>query len=187
MSHGTFFTAPTYPNIGGKDRPVEPLIFLAGPIQGAPDWQQPARDLIMAADSRIHVASPRRPFRHEGDFTDAMYREQVAWEHYHLRYAAGYGVTLFWLANEETHYPDRAYAQTTRFELGEAMMRNVVLGARVAVGFDTSFSNAKYLRLTLAKKAPDIPLCDSLEATCAKAVELIQTMYPPTSVSPLSD
>lgn len=176
MTPGKFFTAPTYlPSAAASPNVADaPLIFLAGPIQGAPDWQLQARDLIRSLDADVHIASPRRLFRHEGDFTDAMYREQVAWEHHYLSHAAKYGVTLFWLANEERHYPDRAYAQTTRFELGEAMMRHHLLGARVVVGFDTAFSNAKYLRLTLMAKAPGIPLESTLEATCRKAVEIIR-------------
>lgn len=39
-----------------------PVISLAGPMQGAPDWQSTAADLIHDIDLAIVVASPRREY-----------------------------------------------------------------------------------------------------------------------------
>ena len=40
----------------------------------------------------------------------------------------------------------------------------------MVVGFDKGFTNTRYLRHTIAKKVPAIPLCETLEETCDKAV-----------------
>lgn len=155
--------APTYRDIN------DPVIFLAGPIQGAPDWQREAIALLEPTPG-IQVASPRRSKSRPKDFDDEMYRAQVDWEHHYLDRAADEGVILFWLAREQTHRCDRAYAQTTRFELGEMTARHCQSGVRMVVGVDDGFSNARYIRYTLSKKAPGIPVLDSLSAACAQAV-----------------
>ncbi len=181
MFPGTFFTPPTRLNIGGPTWPNDPLIFLAGPIQGAPDWQAEARDLIRAIDGDIHIASPRRL----GGFVDLTDEERVVqydWERRYLAYAAKYGVTLFWCANEETHHCGRPFAQTTRYELGKQAMRFVLLGGRMVAGFDTAFSGQRYLKHDMTEEARAIgaappEFCDSLAMTCHKAVDLIHSMY----------
>src|SRR4051812_20568877 len=90
-----------------------PIIFLAGPIQGAPDWQSTAAALIHDLDPSVVVASPRRDYP-EGTF---VYEHQVDWETHYLRTAGRSGVIAFWLAGQTVETPGRAYAQTTRFEL----------------------------------------------------------------------
>ncbi len=153
-------------------RPVDrPLIFLGGPIQGAPDWQKEAIAIIAAAPD-VDVASPRRPAVVKGDFGEDEYLKQVNWEHDHLAIAAKRGVIMFWLAAEAEHVPGRSYAQTTRFELGEAVTVHRYAGARVVVGIEDGFTNARYLRMTIGKKAPAIPICDTLQDACRQAVAL---------------
>lgn len=152
--------------------PVErPLIFLAGPIQGAPDWQATAIAFIAAEAPDLDVASPRRE-ETGGEFGEDKYIEQVDWEHDHLAIASNRGAVLFWLAKEAIRVPERSYAQTTRFELGEAVTVHRYTGANVVVGIEDGFTNARYLRRTIGKKAPAIPLCATLEETCRKAIEL---------------
>lgn len=157
--------APNYIKING------PLIFLAGPIQGAPDWQSRAIEIFKKMKP-VHVASPRRPIKFFGDFAEKDYHAQVEWEHHYLDYAAKNGVTMFWLANAIRHIPGRAYAQTTRFELGEAVARHYLKGIKVVVGIEKGFSSERYLRKTIGSKAPDIPIPDLLEETCRRAVGL---------------
>lgn len=147
-----------------------PTIFLAGPIQGGPDWQSDAAAIIEAVDPGILIASPRRAIATRGDFDDAMYREQVSWEHRYLDRAAASGTILFWLAREAEHRCDRAYAQTTRLELGIALGWHRFEGSRVVVGVEEGFSNARYIRYTLASRYPGVPVLDDLEATCRAAV-----------------
>ncbi|MEY4722587.1 MAG: hypothetical protein RLZZ324_100 [Candidatus Parcubacteria bacterium] len=168
MTVGIHFTAPDIVDCIG------PLIFLAGPIQGAADWQEDAKRMLRARVPSVHVASPRRPQRTFGDFGTEQYAEQVDWEHRYLALAAGQGVILFWLAREFQHSCERAYAQTTRFELGEAVTLHRLGGTRVVVGIEAGYTGAKYVRHTLARKAPNIPLRETLSGTCEAAAILIE-------------
>jgi hypothetical protein len=151
----------------------EPLIFLAGPIQGAPDWQADAVRHIRGFGPDVSIASPRRLTASRGEFDAAMYHEQVTWEHRHLEMAATDGVILFWLAAEAEHRCDRAYAQTTRLELGIALGWHQFRDTRVVVGIEEGFSNARYIRHTLNEKYPAVPLLDDLRLTCAAAVSAL--------------
>jgi hypothetical protein len=126
--------------------------------------------LLHAGDHRLNIASPRR--------IDAWsagndYNEQVDWETHHLRQAAREGVILFWLAREAEHRCDRAYAQTTRFELAEWQTRHQRDGTRLVVGIEEGFSGAKYIRRRLGQDAPRIPIYDSLAQTCQAVVQLL--------------
>lgn len=144
-----------------------PLIFLAGPIQGAADWQAEAIQLIREESPELNIATPRSPPPWHGDF-----HAQTVWEHVHLERAARHGVIMFWLAKEHEHVCERAYAQTSRFELGWKMQESIAGGNPLVVGFEPGFSNERYLRFTLCRKAPHVPLCSSLSETCRLAVRL---------------
>src|SRR6516225_6635384 len=102
-------TPPDYRDIVG------PLVFLAGPIQGAPLWQHEAIRLIAQISPTLHIANPRR----DHSLDEFAYDLQVDWETHYLKRASADGVILFWLARETDHDCSRAYAQTTRFELAE--------------------------------------------------------------------
>lgn len=156
-------TPPDYPDLAG------PLVFLAGPIQSAPDWQAVAVGLLHAARPGLGVANPRRTYP-PGAFD---YAAQVDWETHHLRRAAADGVILFWLAREADHRCDRAYAQTTRFELAEWKVRHERDGTRLAVGVEAGFSGERYVRRRFAQDCPGVPLADSLAETCRAAIRLL--------------
>lgn len=146
------------------------VIFLAGPIQGAPDWQSQAIEIIHELDSGIVVASPRKDYE-EGTF---VYERQVDWETHYLNTAAKLGLIVFWLARQAEETPGRAYAQTSRFELGEWKSRHEQDGVKLVVGIDKGFGNARYIRRRFAKDCPNVPILDSLQKTMTTAVELIQ-------------
>ncbi|MEK7628697.1 MAG: nucleoside 2-deoxyribosyltransferase domain-containing protein [Patescibacteria group bacterium] len=153
----------------------EPLVFTAGPIQGTADWQEEAIRMLQVAWPTTHIACPRSSIWEKSmtpNERDYLFEQQVRWEHYYLNHALRHGVVLFWLAPEMQHFPERAYAQTTRFELG------FVLGSALAmksvgfnrdyplplvVGIHPQFSNRSYLRKTLAYHA--VPTYDALEDT----------------------
>ncbi|MGL6072525.1 MAG: hypothetical protein ACRC8S_00055 [Fimbriiglobus sp.] len=145
-----------------------PLIFLAGPIQGAPHWQAEAISWFVAHAPMVSVASPRRLERSR----EFDYAAQVDWETYYLRRAAEQGVILFWLAREAESVPGRAYAQTSRFELAEWKVRHERDGVKLVVGLEEGFSGARYIRHRFGQDCPEVPLLTSLEAVCAAAVEL---------------
>jgi len=159
---------PTYLNQIDK-----PLIFLAGPIQGADDWQKEATKIIHSTASELYIASPRRHIQTKGEFTQDMYNEQVDWETYHLRKAGENGVVLFWLAKEFEHRCGRAYAQTTRFELGEWKMRHETDGSKIVVGIERGFTGSKYVIRRFSQDCPEVPICHSLEDTCRKAINIL--------------
>ena len=157
-------TPPHHPELVG------PVVFLAGPIQGAPLWQVDATKVLHELMPGLHVANPRRDY-FPGEFE---YDAQVDWETHHLRRAAANGVILFWLAKEETHSCDRCYAQTTRFELAEWKMRHERDGAKVVVGIEEGFTGAKYIRRRFAQDCPGVPMCQSLRETCEATVKLLR-------------
>lgn len=148
-----------------------PVIFLAGPIRGAVDWQDEAICYIENKNSKLHIASPRRPELTQEEFSENTFDEQVDWEHFYLQRAGKNGVILFWLAKEIKHNCNRAYAQTTRFELGEAVAMHHFSKMKVVVGIEEGFIGAKYIRKTLSKKYPDIPVCNDLKGACELAIQ----------------
>ena len=148
----------------------QPVIFLAGPIQGASDWQRAAINLIHEAKPDVTIASPRRDYL-PGTFN---YAEQVDWETHHLQRAGENGAILFWLAKEQEHVPGRAYAQTTRAELFEWKVRNERDGAKLVIGIEDGFSGAKYVKHRFSQDCPAVQITDRLEEACTKAIELIR-------------
>ena len=148
----------------------EPLIFLAGPIQGARNWQADAIKILEGLVPFTKIANPRREYV-DGTF---RYEAQVDWETHHLWLAGQNGVILFWLEREETHDPKRAYAQTTRVEFGEWMVKHQKDGARLVVGIDEGFSGAKYFRHRLGNECPKVKICSSLEEACRAAAAELQ-------------
>lgn len=164
---------PTYSELVG------PVVFLAGPIQGAPLWQLDAAKLLRERMPDLHVANPRRDYL-PGEFE---YDAQVDWETLLLRRAADNGVILFWLAKEEIHSCNRAYAQTTRFELAEWKVRHERDGAKLVVGINAEFTGAKYIRRRFTQDCPAVPICASLPDTCAAVVHLLTASVDSTRTS----
>ncbi len=152
---------------------TEPTIFLAGPIQGAPDWQSEVAALIHDADPSIIVTSPRKEYA-EGEF---IYERQVDWETHFLRKAGESGVIGFWLAAQTVETPGRSYAQTTRFELAEWKMRHQRDGAKLVIGVEDNFGNARYIRRRFSQDAPDVPIVESKEELVATALRLLRQSY----------
>ncbi len=161
---GKVIVVPEYIEVSG------PIVFLAGPIQGAPDWQTRAIAYLRAHAPSLHIASPRREYLHN----DFNYERQVDWETKYLRRAAKDGVILFWLAKEAEHFCDRAYAQTTRFELAEWKVRHERDGVRLVVGIEDGFTNARYIRRRFTQDCPRVPLCTTLEKACATAALVVR-------------
>lgn len=145
-----------------------PVIYLAGPIQGARDWHTEAIHILEVVAPHVHVASPRA-VRFTGSFEG-----QLRWEAAWVARAARDGAILFWLAKELKHRCDRAYAQQPRFELGEWATRSQHLPSlKIAVGVEHGFTGGPYLERRIATAYPNIPLCRSLRQTCVAAVELV--------------
>jgi len=137
-----------------------PSVFLAGPIQDAPDWQSEVIEAL--SDRRITIYNPRTPDPWHGDYSG-----QVRWETDHLWAAS---VVLFWLAlPSQPPSEGRSYAQTSRFELGEWFARSKQDGRfRLVVGIESGFPGERYIRTRLAG-VQNITICSNLE-------ESIQTL-----------
>lgn len=156
-----------------------PHIFLAGPIQGAIDWQSTAIDLLVKEAASVVICSPRNQDERKGTFSTDAYNKQVDWEHHYLKKAFHTGAVMFWLAKEHKHDCSRAYAQTSRFELGWMFGLAQQLGtvSPIVVGIEAGFSNERYLRRTLR----GIQVHGTLENTCRAAIKYVEsTMTPPT-------
>jgi len=147
-----------------------PIVFLAGPIQGAPDWQAKAITYFQSHAPDLHLASPRKEYL-EGTFN---YAQQVDWESHYLKQAADHGVVLFYLAKEAIEVPGRAYAQTSRFELGEWTTKHQWWGSKLVIGIEEGFSNARYIKRRLSQDAPNISILANLADTCQAAIELVK-------------
>ncbi|MFA5857000.1 MAG: hypothetical protein WC867_06575 [Candidatus Pacearchaeota archaeon] len=172
---GKVILPPHYESIEGY------LLFLGGPIKGAPYWHNEAISIIHNIDDKINIASPsRRVDKKYLDKNPTTFKnstnqeewEQVDWETFYLNRSAKKGTILFWLANEEEHYCERAYAQTSRFEIGEWKTKHLESGCNMVIGFDSKFSGEQYLKYRLSKECPKISLCSSLEETCISAIKL---------------
>lgn len=147
-----------------------PIIFLAGPIQGAEYWQLDAMRLIHAQNPEIIIASPRRPIMPDPTFN---YDEQVKWESEYLRRAGENGVILFWLAVEKEKVVGRQYAQTTRHEIAEWMVKHQYFGSKIAVGIEDGFLGDRYIRHRLSVDCPDVKIHNNLPELCRDAVSKI--------------
>ena len=91
-----------------------PLIFLAGPIIGAPNWQDEAIDILLSQAHELVIASPRRGIRDKiatyvifGN--QDYFPRQRAWERYYFDIASKKGSILFWLPGEVEHNCKKAY------------------------------------------------------------------------------
>jgi len=106
-----------------------PLVFLEGPVQGAPDWQTPFAHRLLEAFPDIAVASPRALAYHQDNFASAnpevrtrTSERQVAYELLARRLAFRYGAIAMWYAAQDPTipYPEgRAYGKTTEKEDSE--------------------------------------------------------------------
>lgn len=156
----------------------EPLIFLAGPVKGAPNWQDEAVDILFSLEKDIMVALPKREIEDKiakyvivGD--ENYFPRQRAWERHYLDIASRTGTILFWLPGEIEHKCEKAYGAMTRFELG------LTLGwykynkeISFCVGTDLKFSEFYTIHYDLQRDAPDKKIMPTLEESCAEAVRI---------------
>lgn len=145
-----------------------PLVFLAGPIQGSPDWQTPTAHTLLGRHDDLLVATPRLDYKDES-FDK---RTQVRWELDHIWRASRLGAVAFWFAAQDLSMPykeGRAYAQTTRVEIGAvSMLQKLDPETRVWVGFDPAYTSGgggsqEYIELMREWFVPDDTIYDSLD------------------------
>ena len=155
-----------------------PLAFLAGPVQGAPDWQTPMAQRIFEARPDVAAASPRRRSEDEASFAP---EQQVQWEHESLLRARRFGtVGIWWAAQDLTdssYRQGRAYAQTTRIEEGMTFgWHEFRPGFMPIIGFDPEYGangggSESYSRIMA--NILHIPVYDSLDDFTNALIESI--------------
>lgn len=158
---------------------TSPLIFLAGPIRGAPNWQNEAIDILSSQNTNLIIASPRKEI--ENEFTkhvlsgdETYFSRQRAWERHYLDIASRKGAILFWLPEEVEHNCAKAYGATTRLELGQLMtMYKHDKSIRFCIGSDGRFSELSTIEYDLSLDAPDKDIKKTLKETCLEALRLI--------------
>lgn len=159
------------------------LIFLAGPIRSAPNWQDEAIDIILSQNNDLIVASPRREIREafakyilQGD--ENYFSRQRAWERHYLDLASKTGAIMFWLPGEDYHDCKKVYGAMTRIEIGQWMTNyRHDKSVRFCVGSDGKFPELNTIRYDLQLDAPEKPILGSLEETCLEAVRLAQQKW----------
>jgi len=122
------------------------LLFLAGGIQGCPDWQSDMVSLLH--DTSWVVLNPRRtnfPI-HDPTAADA----QIQWEYDHLRYA---DVILFW-------FPCETLCPIVLYELGAWSMTKKPL----YVGVHPDYQRRQDVEIQTRLSRPDVRIVYSLEA-----------------------
>lgn len=150
---------------------ITPLVFLAGPIQGAQDWQSDVASRLLNVREDIIVASPRNPGER------LPYDEQADWEKQHILRSRNLGAIAFWFAEKDAelpYEPGRAYAQTTRIELGRAIGWLDFIQFPVIVGIDENYEgsgggSSKYFRNICAEKG--LPIHNTLDKFTAAIAE----------------
>lgn len=159
-----------------------PLIFLAGPIRGAPNWQDEAIELLLRKNPNIFIASPRRGIRENiapyiAQGKEDYFPRQRAWERHYLD-ITGYnpktnGCIMFWLPEETKHKCEKSYGAMTRLELGETITRyKFDKRTRFCIGGDGKFSEISTIKYDLGLDAPDKIILDNLEETCIEALRI---------------
>ncbi len=156
----------------------EPLIFLAGPIRSAPNWQDKAIEFLFSQNSNLVIVSPRRgirdkiaPYIISGD--ENYFPRQRAWERHYLEIASRTGAILFWLPREEEHNCEKVYGAMTRLEIGQWMTRyKFDKNVRFCVGSDGKFPELNTIEYDLKLDAPDKDIKKTLEETCLEAIAL---------------
>lgn len=156
----------------------EPLIFLAGPIRSASNWQDIAIEIIFSKDPDIYTASPRRGIRDNIakyiiSGNENYFPRRRAWERHYLDIASKKGAILFWLPGEAEHDCKKAYGAMTRKELGDwSTAYKFDKSVRFCVGSDGKFSELDTIKYDLSQDVPDKDIKNSLEDTCLEAIRL---------------
>lgn len=155
-----------------------PLIFLAGPIRSAPNWQDQAIDFLFSHNPNLVIASPRRgvrdeitPYIAQGD--ENYFPRQRAWERHYLDIASKTGAILFWLPGEAEHNCEKVYGAMSRVEIGQCMTNySYDNSVRFCVGGDGKFPEMNTIEYDLQLDAPDKKIFSHLEETCLEALRL---------------
>ncbi len=160
-----------------------PVIFLAGPIHGAPAWQPAAFDMIREIAGDIVVASPRRfhsveHYRFKQPDTLRYFPRQRPWERYLMDLAGRQGCVLFWLPRPRRATGWNGLRRDKRFELGMWAARySANPGLGLCVGTDGGFPTIHTIAWDLEHEMPGRTLHRTLEATVREAIAIARGSF----------
>ncbi len=150
----------------------KPLIFLAGPIRGAPKWHQEAIDYLSSKEDEIMIVSPHRPGGIK--ISSERFSRQREWELHYLDVASKMGAVMFWLPGEAEHYCNKSYGAMTRLELGEMIASyKTDRSLHFCIGTDGKFSEFDTIKVDMKEYAPYKKIFSSLEETCDEALIIV--------------
>lgn len=156
-----YIESPNY--VYSKER-KNPLVFLAGPIQGAPKWQKEIVKFIEDRNIQLDIANPRR----EVISNDFDYEEQVEWDTTYLNLS---DIIIFCIPKPVKNIEGRVYAQTTRFELGEWLAKASKLkNKKVVIWVDKDIPLYRYI------KSKTLVEYDDCSIWCETYVDLLNTI-----------
>ena len=101
---------------------------------------------------------------------DSPYDYQIDWEDFSMEKSTIDGCLLFWFPLA-ANLSKRAYAQTSRLELGIALKQYQTKKFNLVIGADYGFDGEYYLHYKMKKLG--LHLFRTLEETCEAAVKLI--------------
>lgn len=153
------------------------LIYLLGPIKGAPNWHDNAIELIYSYNPNAHVACPSVRLREDYTrglnlFISRSKGEHDEWEKYHLNRANKKGCILFWFPKEISHKSYKIYAQSATIHLGRISILRRESKIKAAFGIEPGFFGEGDLRGILRMDDPDVKVFSTLEETCKEAAIL---------------
>ncbi len=165
-----------------------PLIFLEGPVQGAPDWQEEFAEALIARNDNVAVATPRPLQEHEDalrssneEIAEQASDRQVAYEYYARMRTFQFGAYALWWAAQDPTIPykeGRVYGKTTNVEIGELWGIHLLHpDFPMVIGYDPEFkpSGANSKNYILRNHAlMGIPTHDSLKSMEGAMDELLQ-------------
>lgn len=143
-------------------KPNYPVLFLAGPILGAPRWQAEALQYLADKDLPITAAVPIR-YVPEGlerfGYPNITSERQRNWERHYLDLAYGAGAVVFWMPGQIEPVSGKGYGSTTRVELAVTHTRKL-LGQDLSffVGTDGNFQDYRISEFDLLTDCPDTPI-----------------------------
>jgi hypothetical protein len=121
-----------------------PSIFLAGPCANAPAWHEEVVEWFknIKSENTINIFIPKNE-----EFKSIEH--QTNWETLCLEYAYNNGLVAFYLADAASNNPNRGYARTTRFELGEWItkyqLRDETKKNLLTIGIEDNFEGKDYI------------------------------------------
>lgn len=137
-------------------------VFLAGGISDCPNWQQEMCSLLQ--DTNLILLNPRREHFPIGDPSAA--REQIAWEHRHLKAA---DAILFW-------FPRETLCPIVLYELGAWSMTS----KPIFVGIHPKYTRRRDVEVQTGLVRPDVKIVyrlDELASQVASNLEHVEEDY----------